>query len=222
VKKSDLERAFDTQLRALGHDLPEPLEEYRFHPTRKWSVDRAWMPQQVAIEIEGGSYGKAIKCHNCKVIVRARKNDGSLGRQYRVGGGHQTTRFSKDIAKYNALSCAGWILLRYTHDDIHGDPHSMITELREALDSRAYRLSMVGSLSEQQTKIMYLIAAGLRGNEIAKRLDIKENYVGKSVQMVCEKLVVNNRASAVARAIAWGLIELDQIPWTGPIGIDNT
>lgn len=216
VKKSDLEAAFDFQLRVLGHDLPEALEGYRFHPKRKWEIDRAWMPQQVAVEVEGGSWGRAVKCHNCGQTVRAKKK-GGLGRQIRVGGGHQTSRFQKDIEKYNTLSRTGWILLRYTNEDIHGDPHSMISELREALSSRAYRLAMIESLSEQQTKILYLIAAGLRSSEIAERLSVKENYVGKSVQLVCEKLVVSNRASAVARSIAWGLIKLEEIPWTGPI-----
>jgi DNA-binding CsgD family transcriptional regulator len=217
MKKTDLEAAFDFQLRVLGHDLPTPLEGYRFHSTRKWLIDRAWLPQQVAVEIEGGSYGRAVKCHNCNQIVRARKNDGSLGAQIRVGGGHQTSRFQKDIEKYNTLSAAGWILLRFTNEDIHGNPHAMISAVRDALQSRSYRLSMIETLSEQQTKVLYLIAAGLRSNEIAERLDIKENYVGKSVQVICDKLVVSNRASAVARAIAWGLIKLEEIPWTGPL-----
>ena len=36
------------------HDLPWPVPEYRFHPTRKWRLDLAWPDLQIAVEVQGG------------------------------------------------------------------------------------------------------------------------------------------------------------------------
>lgn len=34
--------------------LPTPVAEYRFHPTRKWRLDWAWVEQRLAVEVDGG------------------------------------------------------------------------------------------------------------------------------------------------------------------------
>ncbi len=73
--------------------LPEPVAEYKFHPTRKWRVDFAWSDINLAIEIEGGIWT-------------------SHSRHTRGSG------FSKDMAKYNALTELGWNLLRYEPNKI--------------------------------------------------------------------------------------------------------
>jgi hypothetical protein len=36
------------------YDLPAPVAEHVFHPTRKWRFDFAWPEQKLALEIEGG------------------------------------------------------------------------------------------------------------------------------------------------------------------------
>jgi len=71
-----------------SYDLPVPVREYRFHPARRWRVDYAWPDHKLAVEIEG-----AVWCQ---------------GRHTRGSG------FVKDIEKYNALTLAGWSLLRFT------------------------------------------------------------------------------------------------------------
>src|ERR1044072_3735597 len=38
------------------YSLPEPLPEYRFHPTRKWRFDFAWPEHKLALEIQGGAW----------------------------------------------------------------------------------------------------------------------------------------------------------------------
>lgn len=68
--------------------LPLPLEEYRFHPTRKWRFDFAYPNKKIAIEAEGG------------VFTRGRHSRG-------VG-------LSNDCEKYNAATILGWKVLRYT------------------------------------------------------------------------------------------------------------
>lgn len=37
-------------------NIPAPLYEYRFHPTRKWRFDLAWPMHKVAVEIQGGIF----------------------------------------------------------------------------------------------------------------------------------------------------------------------
>ncbi len=36
--------------------LPIPVPEHRFHPTRKWRFDYAWVKQKLALEVDGGIY----------------------------------------------------------------------------------------------------------------------------------------------------------------------
>jgi hypothetical protein len=36
--------------------VPVPVGEHRFHPTRKWRFDWAWPQQFLALEVNGGAY----------------------------------------------------------------------------------------------------------------------------------------------------------------------
>jgi very-short-patch-repair endonuclease len=79
------EAAFALHCRAEGLS---PEREYVFAAPRKWRFDAAFVPQKVAVEIEGGTW--------------------SGGRHTRGSG------FSKDCAKYNQAAKDGWLVLRYT------------------------------------------------------------------------------------------------------------
>ena len=37
-----------------AHDLPVPKVEHKFHMSRKWRFDFAWLQQKLALEIQGG------------------------------------------------------------------------------------------------------------------------------------------------------------------------
>ncbi|GIW81475.1 MAG: hypothetical protein KatS3mg105_3282 [Gemmatales bacterium] len=75
--------------KVLAHyGLPPCVEEYRFHPTRRWRFDYAWPDHKVALEVEGGAW------------VR--------GRHVRGKG------FVKDIEKYNEAAILGWRVVRCT------------------------------------------------------------------------------------------------------------
>lgn len=212
--KSDLERAFDTQLRVLGYDLPLPEPDYKFHPSRNWAVDRAWPDLKIAVEIEGGGHGMRVKCHNCGVNVRARKGDGSLGREIRIGGWHaRRTRYLADVEKYNSLSALGWLLFRFTNEDIIGNPFDMVDQIREAIVYKMPSIKLVEELTPREMEVLYLIAAGFRSREIAERLGVKINAVRTYAQELCQKLNVRTRAAAIARASAWKMIDLTEIPW---------
>lgn len=51
-KQSYLEREFELMLRASNVTGYE--REYRFHATRKWRIDFAWVKERLAVEIDGG------------------------------------------------------------------------------------------------------------------------------------------------------------------------
>lgn len=82
---SPLEVLLAWQMQAAGLVF---ASEYRFHETRKWRVDFAFEKQRVAVEVEGGAW--------------------TGGRHTRGAG------FEADVEKYNALTLAGWRLLRFT------------------------------------------------------------------------------------------------------------
>ena len=74
----------------LTTDLPVPVREHKFHPTRRWRFDLAFLECKLATEVEGGiwTYGR----HN------------------------RAISFIKDMEKYNEACLLGWNLLRFTTD----------------------------------------------------------------------------------------------------------
>ena len=74
------------QIRAVG--LPLPVEEFRFHPTRKFRFDLCWPDRKLAVEQEGG------------IWIRGRHTRGK--------------GFATDCSKYNEAVLLGWRVLRVT------------------------------------------------------------------------------------------------------------
>lgn len=104
--RSILEAHFALQVRA--HKLPAPAEEYRFAPKRRWAFDFAWPGLLLAVEVEGGIY--------------------SQGRHVRPAG------FQKDCEKYNEATSLGWLVLRYTAQDIKSG--KAIDQVRALLEEK--------------------------------------------------------------------------------------
>lgn len=86
VRKGDAIANLMVDMRALG--LPEPTPEHRFDPSRRWRFDFAWLPQKVAVEIDGGTW---------------------IGGRHTSGAGYE-----RDCHKLNAAVLAGWRVLRFT------------------------------------------------------------------------------------------------------------
>jgi very-short-patch-repair endonuclease len=81
------------QIKAAG--LPAPEREFRFHPTRRWRLDLAFVDRKIAIELNGG--------------IWMRNPDGT------AGGAHSRPRnILRDMSKGNALQEAGWRLYQFT------------------------------------------------------------------------------------------------------------
>lgn len=72
--------------------LPQPVGEFRFHPTRKFRFDWAWEAQKVALEINGAVW--------------------TTGRHTRGAG------YTRDMAKLNAAQLLGWRVFQVTPDDL--------------------------------------------------------------------------------------------------------
>lgn len=86
-RSSDLEEALAGQLRML-RTVPTPLRQHRFHATRRWTFDFAWLPQRIAVEVDGGTWS---------------------------GGRHVTgSGFEGDAEKVCEAAIAGWRVLRVT------------------------------------------------------------------------------------------------------------
>lgn len=100
---SSLEREFITLWRVMGGPELEP--EYRFHPSRKWRFDFAHPESRLAIELEGGTWGK---------------------------GRHTTGKgYAADCEKYNAAAMAGWRVIRFTGDMLRQSPYQHLLPVVE-------------------------------------------------------------------------------------------
>jgi very-short-patch-repair endonuclease len=84
---SEGEETLAFQIRAL--QLPLPMREASFHPTRKWRFDFYWPAHRLACEVEGGTqFGKS----------RHSRGEG----------------FERDAEKYNTAARLGITVLRFT------------------------------------------------------------------------------------------------------------
>lgn len=87
VKRADLTDKFLGFWKLASEGLPQPVREHRFHPTRKWRFDLAWVDLALAIEFQGGNW---------------------------VHGGHNRgAQQQKDFEKLNEAQACGWIVLQF-------------------------------------------------------------------------------------------------------------
>ena len=83
--------------------FPEPVAEHRFHPTRKWRLDYAWVDRMVALEIEG--FGRHM----------------------------MYSAYEADCVKYSEAAVLGWKVIRLTWGLIKKDIDGCRDLLRRAL-----------------------------------------------------------------------------------------
>lgn len=76
----------------VRNKIPTFVEEYKFHPVRRWRFDFAWPEQMIALEIEGGIFNR---------------------------GRHTSPKgFIADCEKYNTAALLGWTVIRVTSPQI--------------------------------------------------------------------------------------------------------
>lgn len=109
--KTQLEDTFAQWFNVLCPDLPAPVRDKRFHPTRQWRADFRWPGLRVMVEIEGGVW--------------------SNGRHVRPAG------YEEDCVKYNAATVMGYRVLRFTGGMLDEDPAACIEQVRALLKEAA-------------------------------------------------------------------------------------
>jgi very-short-patch-repair endonuclease len=108
---SQLEDKFSNLWRMLG-DGTIAVPEYRFHFTRRWRADFAFVDEKVLVELEGGIFSK--------------------GRHTRGMG------FHKDCDKYNEAVRHGFVVLRFTILHVDNDPAGMVNTITDVLKRRRH------------------------------------------------------------------------------------
>jgi hypothetical protein len=105
MNKSSLELEFLATVRLMS--LPEPEEEYRFMPPRRYRFDFAYPEKKIAVEVEGGTW---------------------------TGGRHTRGKgFESDCRKYNFAALQGWRVFQFTGSMIRS--YEAAKAVREALDA---------------------------------------------------------------------------------------
>jgi very-short-patch-repair endonuclease len=84
--------------------IPTPDFEWLFAAGRKFAFDWAWPEHKIALEIEGGIYGRGKACPMC-------------GRKA-VGAHTSIERLKSDMEKYNLAAVLGWSVLRVRPEQI--------------------------------------------------------------------------------------------------------
>ncbi len=102
------------------YGLPEPKAEYRFHPLRRWKFDWCWPELFLALEQEGGIYGRGKKCPAC-------------GRRP-VGAHSSIANMKRDIEKYREAAILGYLVIRCLPDEIADG--SIFPVLKRAVEAR--------------------------------------------------------------------------------------
>lgn len=93
---NDATDPFIIGLKILGY--PIPVKEHKFHPTRKWRFDYAWINSRVALEVEGGVW---------------MSKHGGKSRHFTGTGA------IADMQKYNNAAMLGWRILRVTPEQLN-------------------------------------------------------------------------------------------------------
>ena len=108
TRKAQLEGRFMAAWIATFPNLPRPVMEHRFHPQRKWRFDFSFVPEKLAVELDGGAFH---------------------------GGGHvRGAQQTKDYDKMNAATSMGWRVLRFNTKHMD-DPETVVTFVAEVLTS---------------------------------------------------------------------------------------
>lgn len=78
------------------HRFPIFQREFKFHPTRMWRLDFAFIDKKIGIEIDGGIWNH---------------------------GGHvRGVHYTSDCEKVNQAQILGWKILKYTDKNIYSIP----------------------------------------------------------------------------------------------------
>ncbi len=70
---------------------------------------------------------------------------------------------------------------------------------------------MTQILTEREKSVLFLLAQGLKNEEISKRLHISVHTTKALLEMIYEKLGVKNRVQAAIKAIVIGVVDIKEL-----------
>ncbi|MCB0208911.1 MAG: response regulator transcription factor [Anaerolineae bacterium] len=83
----------------------------------------------------------------------------------------------------------------------------LLTELKRLAEKPEEDMPRVQSLTDQERKILTLVANGASNKDIASEIDLSERTIKNYLSVIFQKLQVNNRTEAAIRAVKDGLVE---------------
>lgn len=83
----------------------------------------------------------------------------------------------------------------------------LLGEFRRLADKEEESLPKLQPLTEQERRILALVAAGASNRDIATDLNLSERTIKNYLSVIFQKLQVNNRTEAAIRAVRDGLVE---------------
>ena len=104
---SALEATFALALKSVGVDM---VQQYKFHPTRRWQMDFAHVETRTAVEIDGGEF------------VQGAHNRGA--------------RMANDYEKRNSATEMGWAVFQLTGAMVKKDPVGWSRRIGKVIEAR--------------------------------------------------------------------------------------
>jgi DNA-binding NarL/FixJ family response regulator len=83
----------------------------------------------------------------------------------------------------------------------------LLDEFRRVTNRKEQKPQKVQSLTDQEQKILTLVADGASNKDIAAELDLSERTIKNYLSVIFQKLQVNNRTEAAIRAVKDGLVD---------------
>jgi DNA-binding NarL/FixJ family response regulator len=83
----------------------------------------------------------------------------------------------------------------------------LLDEFRRVTNKKEQKPPKVQSLTDQEQKILTLVAGGASNKDIAAELDLSERTIKNYLSVIFQKLQVNNRTEAAIRAVKDGLVD---------------
>lgn len=117
--------------------IPEPHTEFQFaaHIGRNWAFDFAWIDPRIALEVEGGGFGRYVVITSGHERRKGKDIPIKPGTAIRFGGRHNTgAGLQADAEKYNRAAILGWLVIRATTTMVR-DGHA-IRDLVDAFRAR--------------------------------------------------------------------------------------
>lgn len=116
-KQPSSKKAVDIDWQLLAAGIPPAETEFRFAASigRNWAFDHCWPHHKIALEIEGGGFGRYVVITQGHERRKGKSIPIKPGTAIRFGGRHNTgAGLQADAEKYNRAAILGWLVIRAT------------------------------------------------------------------------------------------------------------